>query len=84
MGKEDAEELSAVLGDPHDAEVVARADWLRRYHEALDAFGRGELEVARTAFEGCVAELPGDLACSMHLEAIGRGEDGGVLVMTGK
>ena len=78
MGKEEAEELSGVLGADLDV------DWLERYHEALATFQAGELEKAREQFERCREDSPDDPACAMYLEAIAQGESSGVLVMTGK
>jgi len=84
LGKDEAEELSAVLGGEDDAVAAGRADWLRRYHEALGAFSRGELEIAREGFRACAAEHPDDATAVMYLDAIARGATGGVLTMTEK
>ena len=81
MGKEESQELAAVLSDVGEA---AQADWLRRFHEALEAFRVGELEASRELFQDCEGEQPKDLAVSMYLEAIERGDRDGVLVMSGK
>jgi adenylate cyclase len=81
MGKKEAEELFGVSPENQDE---AQVDWARRYHEALAAFNDGNLEVARVAFESCMADQPGDLTTKMYLDAIARGDSGGVLVMTGK
>jgi len=80
-GKTEAEELAAVI---EGADDTAQADWVRRYHEALAAFERGENETARVAFQNCAEEQPGDLAVQLYLDAIAGGETGGVLVMSGK
>ena len=82
MGKEEAEELAAVMFEAGDDGGQAR--WVERYHEALEFFMAGNLEEARAGFEGCVSERPDDLTCAMYVEAIKRGDAGGVLVMTGK
>ena len=81
MGKKEAEELSGVL---LGAEDEAAMDWMRRYHEALEAYRRGDLDAAGDAFESCSADRPEDPAVAMYLEAIAQGERSGVLVMTGK
>ena len=83
-GKEKAEELFAVLGELGDDPSEPSEDWLSRYHTALEAFQSGELGEAKAGLERCVAERPGDKTIAMYLEAIGRGEESGVLVMTGK
>ena len=80
MGKKESEELFGVPVEPDEA----KASWLVRYHEALVAFNKGDLERAKVAFDACVADEPDDLTCKMYLDAIARGDSGGVLVMTGK
>ena len=82
MGKEEAEELSAVLAEVGGGS--AEKEWLDDYHRALEAFQGGDLDRAGELFRACAKERPDDLTCAMYLEAIEQGESDGVLVMTGK
>ncbi len=70
-----------MLVEGGDEELV---DWLRRYHEALEAFADGELDAVGAAFKSCAEERPEDHAVALYLEEIAGGERGGMLEMTGK
>ncbi len=84
FGKDEAEELFAVLTELPGEQTDAQVDWLKRYNSGLEAFQAGDLEKAREYLEACHEENPDDLTCSMYLAAIERGDDQGDLILTGK
>lgn len=84
FGKDEAEELFAVLTELPSEQSASQLDWLKRYNSGLGAFQQGKLEVAREYLQACHNERPDDLTCSIYLEAIERGDDHGDLVLRGK
>ena len=84
FGKNEAEELFAVLTELPGEQSDAQVDWLKRYNSGLEAFQAGDLKVALEYLQACHDEKPDDLTCSMYLKAIERGEDQGDLILTGK
>ncbi|MGJ8644688.1 MAG: CHASE2 domain-containing protein [Luteolibacter sp.] len=84
FGKDEAEELFAVLTELPGEQTAAQEDWLNRYNSGLKAYQVGDLEKAREDLQACHNEKPDDLTCSIYLEAIERGDDHGDLVLTGK
>ena len=84
LGKREAEELSAVVGGQDEDAVIAQASWLRRYHAALEAFERGDLDAAKGGFDVCQEERADDRTVAMYLDAITDGAEGRVLVMKDK
>ena len=84
FGKDEAEELYAVLPEPIEKQSAAEQDWLQRFDNGLDAYRSGDLKVALEFFDACHNDKPEDLTCSIYLEAISRGDDHGDLVLTGK
>jgi adenylate cyclase len=84
LGKEEAEELFAVLCEPTGDQSASQEDWLKRCNSGLEAFRVGDLEVAREHLQACHNDRPDDLTCSIYLEAIERGDDHGDLILTGK
>jgi adenylate cyclase len=84
FGKDEAEELFAVLTELPGEQTSEQQDWLNRYNSGLEAFQVGSLEKARGFLQACHSEKPDDLTCSIYLEAIERGDDHGDLVLTGK
>lgn len=84
FGKDEAEELFAVLTELPGEQISEQQDWLNRYNSGLEAFQVGSLEKARGFLQACHSEKPDDLTCSIYLEAIERGDDHGDLVLTGK
>ncbi len=83
FGKDEAEELFAVLTELPGELTAAQEDWLKRYNSGLEAFQAGKLEVAQEYLQTCHEEKPDDLTCSIYLKAIARGEHGD-LILTGK
>ena len=83
-GKDEAEELFAVLIELPEEQSSEQQDWLKRYNDGLEAFQAGKLKEARQYLSACHDENPDDLTCSVYLEAIERGDDHGDLVLTDK
>ena len=83
-GKDEGEELASVLCDSAGDRSEEQDDWLKKYNRSLKAFREGDLKEAQQCFQACSDERPDDLTCSMYLEAIARGDEGGDLVLTGK
>lgn len=84
FGKDEAEELFAVLTELPGEVTAAHENWLEGYNSGLRAFQAGDLKLAKGYLQACHEERPDDLTCSIYLEAIARGDAHGELILTGK
>jgi adenylate cyclase len=84
FGKDEAENLSAVLCDSIIDGSKDEGNWLDRYNRGLEAYRVGDLELAQKCLKACHNDKPEDLTCLIYLEAIEQGDTHGELILTGK